>query len=70
MDFERAKDILKVAAKRGHLWSKLAIGALMVNRAEKKDTWTICKGGVIGVIAGMQIRYQTWRNPRGERLKK
>lgn len=68
-NLEYAKDILKIAADRGHLRAKFSLGKLMVYLAKKEDTWTICKGGAIGVAAAIQIRYQMWRNPRSERLK-
>lgn len=68
-NLEYAKDILKIAASRGHLRAKFSLGKLMVYLAKKGDKWTIYKGGVIGLIAAIQIRYQMWRNPRSERLK-
>ncbi|SDR50940.1 tetratricopeptide repeat protein [Paraburkholderia tuberum] len=67
-DYDRAKELYKRAAKNGNLWAKAALGAMTASLAS--SVWVRCKGYVMVALAGIQIRFQKWREPLSERLKK
>lgn len=67
-NYDLAEAFFKRASDLGNLWAKVAVAAMTVSLA--RNSLTKFKGLLMVVIAGLELRFQKWREPRSERLKK
>lgn len=67
-NYDIAKSLFKQAADLGNMWAKAGMAAMTMNLAH--NPVTKYKGSLMLVIALLGIKYQKWREPRSERLKK
>lgn len=67
-DYAVAKSLFSQAADLGNLWGKSGAAAMTMSLARSRSEKY--KGSLMLIIALLQIKYQKWREPRSEKLKK
>ncbi|MGX7002461.1 tetratricopeptide repeat protein [Caballeronia sp. KNU42] len=67
-NYDIAQDFFKQAACRGNLWAKRTAAVLAFRRS--RDIVTRFGWWMLVATSYLEFRYQKWREPRSERLKK
>ena len=65
---EKAEHLLMRAARMGNIWGKVGLATMYMNA--DKDRVTVAKGLCLICSAAVQLRWERWRRPWSEKLKK
>ncbi|SDR50945.1 tetratricopeptide repeat protein [Paraburkholderia tuberum] len=67
-NYDTAQDLFKRAAKMGNIWAKQTVAVLNMRRS--KNVVEKILGSIMIGLSNLEFKYQNWREPRSEKLKK